>query len=443
MLNLFPQNSSNCETSSRRNFMLQVGALGGLGLSLETLLRSQAAAKESGGSSSKDVNCILIWTLGGTSHHDTLDPKPEAKAEVRGDFGVIDTTLPGIQFSDQMPKFASHLKDFAVMRNLNPRNGSHGTADAIMMSGKKFNPAVTFPCFGSVVAKEQGHRNTLPPFVQIGSSVSRVFGGGTAGYLGIGYNPFELPGDPSKKNFTVRDVTPPGGISLDRVDRRRQALKAIDQLQRKVEKQPDALTAIDGYYENAFSMITSPVTQKAFDLKNESDKMRDTYGRTNIGQSCLLARRLVESGCRFVTVSSPSWDTHTKNFTSLKRLLPPLDQAFPALIRDLKERGMLDNTLVVWMTDFGRTPLINSAAGRDHWSTASTLTMAGAGTPPGQVLGQTDEIGAKPVGKEYYPNDVAATIYTKLGIPLDTLHYAPDGRPVRVCEGEVIKELMT
>ena len=441
MLNFFPLRTANCESANRRGFMVQVGSLAGLGLSLDMALRAKtvpAADK----TANEGVNCILIWTRGGTSHHDTLDPKPQAKAEVRGDFGVIDTALPNIQFTDQMPHFAKQVGHFAVIRNLNPRNGSHGTADAIMMSGRRFNPSTTYPCFGSVVAKEKGYRNTMPPFIQVGSNIDRRFGGGVAGYLGLAYNAFELPGDPNQKNFTVRDVTPPGGISLARLGRRRQALSLIDTLQRDLDRKPDALSAIDEYYQNAFSMITSPATQKAFDLNAEDAKMRDRYGRTNLGQSCLLARRLIEAGSRFVTVTSGGWDTHRNNFARLKQLLPPLDQSFPALVTDLQERGLLDNTLVVWLTDFGRTPIINSATGRDHWSTASIACMAGAGTPAGTIIGKTDETGARPVDKEYYPPDVAGTIYTKLGIPLETTHVTPDGRPVRLCEGEAIQELM-
>jgi uncharacterized protein (DUF1501 family) len=414
MLKLFPQKVADCETGSRRHFLLEVGALSGLGLTLDSFLRQRAALAAP---PARDVNCILIWTRGGTSHHDTLDPKPQANADVRGEFAAIDTALPGIQFTDQMPNFARHAASFTVMRNLNPLNGSHAVADAIMMSGKTFNPAITFPCFGSVVAKEKGYRNNLPPF--------------------------ELPGDPNADNFTVRDITPPGDVSLARVDRRREALKKIDRLQRNLEKQPEALLAIDSYYQNAFSMLTSAATQKAFDLKQEDPRVRETYGRNDFGQSCLLARRLIEAGTRFVTVTSGGWDTHADNFNLLKKLLPPLDLAFPALIHDLRDRGLLETTLVVWMTDFGRTPIINSGAGRDHSSTASVLCMAGAGTPAGTVIGKTDDTGAKPVDKEYYPQDVAATIYTKLGIPLETVHVAPDGRPIRLCEGTVIPELMS
>ena len=441
MLKLFPANRSDCETRSRREFLVDVGSVSALGLTLGHLLKAEAQAADS--FKRGDVNCIFIWTRGGTSHHDSLDPKPEAGAEVRGEFGAIDTALPGIQFTDQMPNSARELKRYAVMRNLNPLNGSHSTADAIMMSGKKFNPSITYPCYGSVVSKELGYRDqkSLPPFIQLGTNVDHRFNGGFAGYLGLEHNAFVVPGDPSSDKFTVRDVTLPNGLTADRLSRRREALLKVDTLQRELDKQPEALEAIDAYYRNAFNIITSAATKVAFDLSQEDQKTRDTYGKTNLGQSCLLARRLIEAGCRFVTVSSGGWDTHRDNFNGLKRLLPPLDQAWSALLTDLEERGLLENTFVFWLTDFGRTPIINSAAGRDHWSTASIATFAGAGVQGGQVLGKTDETGARPVGKEYYPQDVAATVFSKLGIPLDTHHTAPDGRPIRLCIGEPVPEL--
>jgi hypothetical protein len=360
---------------------------------------------------------------------------------VRGEFGVIDTAVPGVKFTDQCPTFAKELPNYALLRSLNPRNGSHGTADAIMMSGRKFNPAITYPCYGSVIAKERGPRNMMPPFIQLGTNVDRRFGGGLAGYLGLAYNAFELPGDPNKSNFTVRDVTPPAGVSLSRLDRRRNALAKLNQFQRDVEKKSDSLRAVDDYYANAFSMITSPETQKAFDLKQEKDELRDRYGRNTFGQSCLMARRLVESGVRFVTVTSGGWDTHRDNFNGLKKLMPPVDQGFPALLHDLADRGMLDTTMVVWLTDFGRTPKINSAAGRDHWSSAGFAMFAGANIPTGQVIGKTDDEGGRPTEAEYYPQDIAATIYTKLGIPLNTMHSARDGRPMKLCDGKPIAEL--
>ena len=442
MLKLFPNRAPNCENAGRRRFLVEAGSLAGLGLSLDSLLRARSARASTGKADAGDVNCILIWTQGGTSHHDTLDPKPDARAEVRGEFGVIDTAVPGVRFTDQMPNFARHLQQFAVMRNLNPKNGSHGTADAIMMSGRPINPSLTFPCFGSVVAKERGFRASMPPFIQVGTHLDRRWGGSTSGYLGIAYNPFELPGDPNAKDFVVRDLTPPGGISLARADRRRAALARIDKLQRASETSSGAFEAVDEYYRNAFSIVTSPSVQRAFDLGLEDPRRRDLYGRSYLGQSCLMARRLVEAGARFVTVTSGGWDTHGDNFNRLRKLLPPLDLAFPTLVHDLKQRGLLDRTLVVWLTDFGRTPVINPAAGRDHWSSVGNVCMAGAGTPEGIVFGATDDEGGHTVGGEYYPSDVAATIYAKLGIPLDTTHTTPDGRPVRVCEGRPIDELM-
>lgn len=438
MLNLYPKRDWNCERGGRRRFMMQIGALGGLGLSLDIALRARAES----GSPSRELNCVLIWTQGGTSHIDSIDPKPEANADIRGEFSTISTALPGVQFTELMPQFAKRLSQFSVLRNLNPRNGSHSVADAIMLSGKPFNQTITYPCFGSVIAKERGKRNSLPAFIQIGSNVDRRARGGLAGYLGIEHNPFEVPGDPNSDSFSVRDVTPPGGLTLSRFEKRRRALTLLDTLPRKTAENAGALEATDKFYQNAFEVISSPQTKNAFDLSAEKAQVRDAYGRHYFGQSCLLARRLIESGSRFVTVSSGGWDTHSSNFSTLRKKLPPVDQGIPALIDDLQERGLLDTTLVVWMTDFGRTPVINANAGRDHSSTASYICMAGIGTPAGSVIGRTDATATRTEGGEYYAHDVAATIYSKLGIPLDTSHVAPDGRPIWLCEGEPIKELM-
>ena len=438
MLSLYPRRDWNCQMGARRDFLLQVGSLAGFGLSLDVALRSQAADR----SSKSDVNCILIWTQGGTSHIDSIDPKPQANRDIRGEFEVISTAVPGVQFSELMPHFARSLDSFAVMRNLNPQNGSHSVADAIMLSGKPFSPTTTYPCFGSVVAKERGKRNALPPFIQVGTYVDRRARGGLAGYLGIQYNPFELPGDPNHDQYRVRDVTPPGGINESRIDRRKRALQLLDTLPRKSRQHAGALEATDAFYQDAFAIIGSPQTKQAFDLTDEKSQLRDAYGRHYLGQGCLLARRLVEAGARFVTVSSGGWDTHKDNFKRLREKLPPLDQAIPALIHDLQQRGMLDNTLVVWMTDFGRTPVINANSGRDHSSTASFICMAGAGTPAGAVIGKTDATATRTEGGEYYARDVAATVYTKLGIPLDIAHTAPDGRPIWLCDGSPIPELM-
>ena len=442
MLNLCSRAFDDCQSTNRRGFLLQVGSLGGVGLTLDQALRRQPAWADRSPSAVKDVNCILVWTRGGTSHHDTVDPKPEARAEVRGEFGTVQTAIPGVRFSDQIPEFARRADLFSVVRNLNSINGAHGTADAIMLSGWQINPAVTYPTYGSVVARQRGFRGNMPPFVQLGNEVDRKFLGGTAGYLGITYNPFEVFEDPNAEKFSVRDLTLPQGVSPQRVSLRREALRRIDTLQRSLDRRPSALSAIDTYYADAFRMITSASTQKAFQLNREPAKVRDAYGRTSFGQSCLLARRLIEGGTRFVTVSSGGWDTHSKNFSQLRTLLPPLDQAWPALIADLKERGLLETTLVVWLTDFGRTPKVNTASGRDHWASAGLACFAGAGTPGGTIVGETDAEGGRSTGAEYYPKDIAATIYSKLGIPLETTHVIGDGRPMRLCAGKPIGELM-
>lgn len=438
MLDPFRVSSRNCQGVSRRQF-LRVGALSGLGLSLPGLLAGQKALAAKG-KPTKDINCILIWTLGGTSHHDTFDPKPDAPASIRGEFNSIATAVPGVRFAEVAPRMARELGRFGLLRSLNPRNGSHGTADAMMMSGHPFSTTTVFPTFGSVISHQKGFRTKMPPFVQLGSYVEKGFGGGTAGYLGIVHNPFEIMSDPNALNFTAQDISPPRGVDAARLQRRRAMLGMVDGLQREGDRQPVAFDSLDKHYQSALNLITAPQTKKAFEIDAEDTRLRDRYGRNRFGQSCLLARRLIESGVRFVTVSDPGWDTHADNFKSLENsLMPRVDRAVPALLTDLEDRGMLDSTLVVWLTDFGRTPKINSANGRDHWASAGFAIMAGAGIPGGSVIGRTDREGGVPADSETFTEDVAATIYTRLGIPLDLTTYTPDERPIRLNEGKPIK----
>jgi uncharacterized protein (DUF1501 family) len=439
MLNLSTNWLRDCEGVSRRSF-LQVGALAGLGVSLPLALASKRAAA---GQSGSDVNCILVWTRGGTSHHDTFDPKPDAPVNVRGQFNAIDTAIPGVKFSEIVPTFAKELKRFAVLRGWNPRNGSHGTADQFVMSGRAFNQAMRYPTYGSVVSYYKGFKSSLPPFVQLGTEVDRRFGGGSPGILGLEHAPFEIAADPSDEKFVVRDITPPDGITSARIDRRRKMLARVDALQKQADLQPAAFDALDENYKTAINMITAPETKGAFEISQESDKLRDAYGRNKFGQSCLLARRLIEAGVRFVTVTDGGWDTHANNFATLKdRRIPPVDQGLPQLLIDLEQRGLLDTTHVVWLTDFGRTPKINSASGRDHWASTGFAIMAGAGVPGGSVLGATDDEGGFVAKDEYLTDDIATTIYTKLGIPTDLIAHSSDGRPVRLIEGKPIKEWM-
>jgi hypothetical protein len=317
-------------------------------------------------------------------------------------------------------------------------------ADAYMMTGHKFNPALTFPSFGAVVAREKGDRHSMPPYVQVGTAIDQRFGGGVAGYLGDQYNPFVLPGDASSPGFTVRDVSLTGGMDPDRFDRRMRVLDAVDTWQARLEADVPSVEAAGTFYQKAYNLITAPEAKKAFRIDAEDPRIRDRYGRNSLGQGCLLARRLVEAGVRFVTVTDGGWDTHQNNFTSLKdRLLPRLDGAVSGLVQDLTDRGLIDSTLVLVLSDFGRTPKINPSAGRDHWSTAGIALMAGGGIQPGRTVGQTNALAEQPTEAPYYTEDLAATIYHCLGVPLDTTHHTPDGRPIQVnYEGRLIRELL-
>jgi uncharacterized protein (DUF1501 family) len=439
MLDFTLGSDSNCSGQSRRSF-LRVGGLATLGLTLPGYL----AARESTAKPAKAKRCILLWMQGGPSHIDTFDPKPDAPAEIRGEFKTVQTTLPGVLFADPLPLLAKQTDKLAVIRGHDPKNGSHGVADHLMMSGHKFNAALPFPCFGSVVAKERGFVNGMLPFVQLGRSIDRRFNGGIAGFLGDEFNPFEVLEDPNAKVFRVRDLAIADDAERKRLDRRYTMLSELESYQKSVEQSAGAVKARDIFYEKAHSIITSPVAKKAFDIGAETDALRDKYGRNPLGQSMLLARRLIESGVQFVTVTDGGWDTHQNNFKSLKdRLLPRVDQGLSALLDDLKEKNLLDETLVVWFGDFGRTPKVNPTAGRDHWSTAGVALMAGGGIKGGQVVGKTNPLAEYVTDNPVSPQDLAATIYTQLGVPLHTWYKAQDGRPIELIpEGKPIKQII-
>jgi uncharacterized protein (DUF1501 family) len=443
MLDLRTGSAADCTGLSRRTF-LRVGGLSAFGLTLPAYLKAMSDTAESGPAARKPKKCILLWMQGGPSHHDTFDPKPEAPAEVRGEFATVPTTLPGVRFTEHVPMLAKQTDKLAVIRGHDPKNGSHGVADHLMMSGHKFNPSLPFPCFGSVVAKERGYVDGMLPFVQLGKAVDRRFNGGIAGFLGDSFNPFEVHEDPSAANFRVRDLTVGGNAERARLDRRVTMLHELESYQRATEKAADVVKARDEFYEKAHGIITSPAAKKAFDIDAEPEKVRERYGKSMLGQQCLLARRLVEAGVQFVTVTDGGWDTHQNNFKSLKdRLLPRLDRGLSALVDDLSSRGMLDDTLVVWFGDFGRTPKINPSAGRDHWSTAGCALMAGGGLKVGQVVGATNALGEYVTDSPVGPQDIAATIYHTLGVNLHTWYKAQDGRPIELCpEGKPVRQLV-
>ena len=435
--------SSDCSGVTRREF-LRVGGLSALGLTLPGFFRLQQLRGGSGAQPKTAPSCILMWMQGGPSHVDTFDPKPEAPPEIRGEFETIPTTIPGVRLVEHLPLLAKNTDKFSIIRGHDPKNGSHGVADHLMMSGQKFNPSLPFPCYGSVVAKERGYRNGMLPFVQLGRYIDRRFNGGIAGILGDQYNPFEVSDDPNSPGFKVRDLSLASAAEQVRLERRYAMLNQVDAYQRHFEESSLAAQARDIFYEKAHSLITSPATKRAFDLAKEPLRLREAYGRTTFGQSCLLARRLIEAGVQFVTVTDAGWDTHTNNFKSLKdRLLPKLDRGYSTLLQDLKERGLLDNTLVVWFGDFGRTPKINASAGRDHWASAGAACMGGGGIKTGEVVGATNPFGEFVIDSPVAPQDLAATIYHALGIPLHTWYRTQDGRPVElVPEGQPIRQLI-
>ena len=441
MLDLHTGSAADCAAPSRRTF-LRVGGLASLGLSLPTYLK--ARAEHPAARPAKAKRCILLWMQGGPSHHDSFDPKPDAPPEVRGEFGTVPTTLPGVRFTEHVPMLARQTDLLAVIRGHDPKNGSHGVADHLMMSGHKFNASLPFPCFGSVVAKERGYPDGMLPFVQLGKAIDRRFNGGVAGFLGDEFNPFEVHEDPSAAVFKVRDLSVGTAPERTRLDRRYAMLADLENYQKAADAATGVMKARDEFYEKAHGIITSPAAKKAFDVGAEPEKVRERYGKTQFGHQCLLARRLVESGVQFVTVTDGGWDTHANNFKSLKdRLLPRIDRGLSALIEDLKVRGLLDDTLVVWFGDFGRTPKVNPSAGRDHWASAGVAVMAGGGIRPGQVVGSTNALAEFVTDNPVSPQDLAATIYHALGVPLHTWYQTQDGRPIElVPEGKPVRQLV-
>lgn len=429
----------DCEGISRRDF-IRVGGLSALGISLPGLLQSQSA-RAATAPAKREISCILLWMGGGPSHIDTFDPKPDAPADIRGSFSTIKTNIPGTNVSEHLPKIAKQMDKLSVIRSVTSPDGTHETATHYLLSGYPFTPAIEYPGYGSVVAREKGFQNGMPPYMMFGAMPNNHGGGG---YMGAVYNPFVISGDPNNAAFSVQDVALPNGVDTLRLDRRRMLRGSLDDWQRDKETASKQTQTMDAFYARAYDLVTSPVAKKAFNLKEEPDKLRDSYGRHYFGQSCLLARRLVESGIRTVSINFNGWDTHQDNFNALKNgLLPQLDSGYSALLADLKDRGMLDTTLVVWMGEFGRTPRVNSSAGRDHWPGAISVCMGGGGIKTGAVIGSSNERGEYPKDRPLRVEDVAATIYTALGIDPGKAYLSAQQRPIPINYGGTpIAELM-
>jgi hypothetical protein len=432
--------SGRCDGVSRRDF-LRVGAVGALGLSLPALLHAEESARPAqAGRKARARSVLLVYLGGGLSHHDSFDPKPEAPAEVRGIYKPIDTSVPGLRVGELLPHLARCMDRLALVRSGAHNNDHHETATNWVLCGRFGSAFGDYPAMGAVVAHETGFTGKLPPYVAIPRNPSFTWELGKSAFLGGRYESFKT-GDPNDANFQVQDVAPAEPLTKQRSDRRQSLLQAVDSLAKQVEGN-DQIATYDEFHQRAAAMILSSEARSAFAISQEGDRLRDRYGRNTFGQSCLLARRLIERGVRFVTVNYGGWDHHAKIWDGLNKKLPEFDLGFSALLEDMQTRGLLADTLVLGFGEFGRTPKINKDAGRDHWGPAASLLFAGAGARGGLVLGQTDRQGAYVTRRPVAPADVACTVYEALGIdPRKQLH-TPDGRPVEILDqGEPVKEL--
>lgn len=432
-----------CDGLRRRDF-LHAGCLSFLGLGLPQVLGLQAQGAVDDGK--KDVNCIHLMLVGGPSQLDTWDPKPNAPVEIRGPYKAIRTNVPGIEISENFPRMAKHADKYALIRSLyHTAAAVHDTGHQMMQTGRLFQGGIEYPNMGSVLAKLKGPKGDVPPHVlmprPIGNTGGNMPHGQNAGFLGKSFDPFVLNADPSDPNFKVPDMLPPDYLSALRVDRRRDWREMIDKSVSMFETSQDA-RLLDSTFHQAYTLMSSQKAREAFELHKEPQATREKYGMNRFGQSCLLARRLVEAGVRFVTVNmfetvfdEITWDIHgSKPFSPIscyRDLVGPMfDMAYSSLLEELAQRGLLSKTMVLATGEFGRTPKVNPAGGRDHWPQCWTILMAGGGIKGGQVIGSSDEIGAAPKDRPTTPAQVAATVFQGLGIDLATELPGAQSRPV-------------
>ncbi len=426
---------------SRREF-LYVGLLGTVGMTMSELFRAEAKAATvnphaPGAGKAKSV--INIYLPGGMSHQESFDPKITAPVEYRGPMEAIKTNLDGIYFSENLKETAKIADKITVVRSMTHGEAAHERGTHAMFTGYRPSPAILYPSMGSVVSHELGERNDLPPYILIPNQTTPYAG---TGYLGAAFGAFALGSDPANDNYSVRDLTLPTGIDAQRFAERREMRSVVDAHFSALEKS-DALEGMDSFYQRAYAMISSEKARAAFDIKSEPKKLRDDYGRNAAGQRMLLARRLVEAGVRFVSLTYGSWDHHDNIKRSNSNQMPNFDKAFATLIRDLDERGLLDSTLVVVNTEFGRTPKINGTAGRDHWPKVFSIALAGGGMKRGYVHGSSDATGGEPDNDPLSVEDYAATVFNQIGINPEKTLLTPGGRPQSIVkDGRVVKELL-
>jgi hypothetical protein len=426
---------------SRRDF-LRVGGLAPLGITASLLIRSNAGAEEPEGAKKKRRAraVILVFLGGGLSHHDSFDMKPDASKEIRGKYRPIASNVSGLQVGELLPLMAQTMDKVCLVRSGAHTNDHHETATNWVLSGRFGSAFGDWPAIGAVAAHESGFPGTLPPYVAVPRNPSFTWELGKSAFLGGRFESFQA-GDPNQANYRVRDVARAAPLPQARVDRRASLLETVNALARRVEGN-DQLDSYGQFQRRATEMALSGEARDAFAIEAEAPAIRERFGRTTFGQSCLLARRLVERGVTFVTVNFGGWDHHSKIWDGLEKKLPDFDRGFSALVTDMHSRGLLDDTLVIAMGEFGRTPKINKDVGRDHWASAASLLFAGAGVRQGEVIGATDRDGAQVIDSPVRPADVAFTILSSLGIDPRKHLVTPDGRPVEILdEGKVIESL--
>jgi len=425
---------------SRRGFVA-AGAFGGLGLTLPELLMirdAQAQQKEYDFIEAKAKSVIHIFLPGGMAHQESFDPKPYSPLEYRGEFKTIKTNT-GEMFCETIPNLAKCADKFTAIRSMTHGEAAHERGTHNMFTGYKPSPALVFPSFGSVVSHEFGPRNNLPPYVCV-PNVPNEFAG--TGYLSSSYGPFALGDDPTNASFKVRDLNLASGVSPERFVRRKSALDVVNRRFGSMTS-ADSVKAMDTFYDRAYGLLDSPDARTAFEIEKEDPKLRDRYGRNQAGQRLLMARRLVEAGVRLVTVTYGGWDMHANITNAFRSQMPSLDVALATLIDDLSQRGMLDETLVIVSSEFGRTPKINKDAGRDHWPKVFSTLLAGGGIKGGLVYGASDATASEPEDKPVSPEDLATTMYHLLGIVADKELMAPGARPIEIVDGgEVITDIL-
>ncbi len=433
----------------RRRDVLRVGWLAGAGLTLGDYFKLEAQAAESTGKSPevKAKNVIHIYLQGGFAHMDSFDPKPDAPVEYRGILDTVATNVPGVHFSSHMQATAKVADKITVVRSMTHTEVDHSRGEHSMFTGYRPSPALVYPSMGSVVAHELGPRGAMPPYVVVPNAGSQFLG---SGYLSNAHGPFALGGDPARPNFKVRDLSLPSGVDDVRFERRK-SWKALVDNHFASHHRDDKLSTMDSFYTRAYDLLASKESREAFSLNGESDATKKLYGmeawgpvlRPRAGASFLTARRLIEAGARFVTVTYGAWDTHAYHYNGIEVQMPDLDRAYAGLITDLDQRGLLDSTLVLVTSEFGRTPRVNAGGGRDHWPRVFSIAMAGGGVKRGQVYGASDALAAEPADKALSVEDYSTTLYHLLGIDANKQLMSPGDRPQAiVMNGKVVRELL-